>query len=315
MDTGNPFIHFRDFSYSPALGPEEGVTRRDPSPVILVGDTYHVWYSRTESGPDGYSATVWTATSTDGHAWTERGEALGRGPVGAFDEHALFTPSILVARGRYYLFYTAVPEPFTNDGGGPGGTRTAIGLAAAESPAGPWIRLSDEPVLRTSDDPDQFDSHRVDDSCLLVRDGRYWLYYKGRQMQRTPGQTRMGLAIAEAPEGPYVKCGHNPVLDSGHEVCVWPHGAGTGCLVAPVGPQGGTLQYGDDGIHFSRCADVTPPSAPGPFRPDLGGANTPEDGAGPGITWGLCQQHGSPWPYLERFECDLAWRSPDLGEG
>jgi len=307
VNAAKPFTCFSGFSYSPALGPEEGVTRRDPSPVISAGGAFHVWYSRTETSPDGYSATVWHATSADGRAWSEQGEALGRGPAGAFDEHALFTPTILVAAGRYYLFYTAVPEPFTNDGGGPGGTRTAIGLAAAESPAGPWTRLGDEPVLRPSDDADQFDSHRVDDACLVVRHDRYWLYYKGRQMQRTPAQTKMGLAIAEAPEGPYIKCDHNPVLDSGHEVCVWPHGAGLGCIVAPAGPQGGTLQYSDDGIHFRRCAEVEPPSAPGPFRADFGSHVRPGD-AGPGITWGLCQRHRSAWPYLERFDCDLELR-------
>jgi len=300
MTDNEPFPAFNGFTYSPALGPEEGVTRRDPSPVIRVGDLHYVWYSRTESSPDGYSATVWWATSADGHTWTEQGEAVGCGPPGAFDEHAVFTPSILAAGGRYYLFYTAVPEPFTNDGGGPRGTRTAIGVATADLPGGPWSRLGSEPVLRTSDDPDHFDSHRVDDSCLIARQGRYWLYYKGRQMQRTPGQTRMGLAISDTPEGPYTRCDQNPVLDSGHEVCVWPHGPGVGCLVAPTGPQGGTLQYSDDGVHFRRCAEVDPPSAPGPRRDDAFA-----DGAGPGIAWGLCQELRGQWPYLRRFDCDL----------
>ena len=78
-----PFPRFDGFTYSPALGPEEGVTRRDPSPVIRIGDLYYAWYSRTETSPDGYSATLWWATSPDGHAWYERGEALGRGPAAA----------------------------------------------------------------------------------------------------------------------------------------------------------------------------------------------------------------------------------------
>jgi len=295
-----PFPRFDGFTYSPALGPEEGVTRRDPSPVIRIGDLYYAWYSRTETSPDGYSATLWWATSPDGHAWYERGEAVGRGPAGAFDEHAVFTPTILAAGGRYYLFYTAVPEPFTNDNGGPAGTRTAIGLAVADQPAGPWTRQGTDPVLRPSDDPGAFDSHRVDDTCLIARRGQFWMYYKGRQMQRTPGQTRMGLALADVPEGPYVKHEGNPVLDSGHEVCVWPHGCGVGCLVAPTGPQGSTLQYSEDGLHFAPCAAVDPPRAPGPFRADAF-----VDGAGPGITWGLCQDTATSRPYLRRFDADL----------
>ncbi len=102
-----PFSGFNGFTYSDAIPFEEGVTRRDPSPVIQVNGTYYVWYSRTEVSTDGYSASVWSATSPDGTTWQEKGEALPKGPKGAFDEHAVFTPTILVADGEYYLFYTA----------------------------------------------------------------------------------------------------------------------------------------------------------------------------------------------------------------
>lgn len=295
-----PFENFHGFGYSKALPFEEGVTRRDPSPVIEVAGVYYVWYSRTEESADGYSASVWYATSSDGKTWQEQGEALPKGPPGAFDEHAVFTPTILVAGGKYYLFYTAVPEPFTNDKGGPHGTRTAIGVAAADSPCGPWTRLEGNPVLTPSDDPGRFDSMRVDDPCLIVRGGKYWMYYKGRQLNHTPGETKMGLAIASSPAGPYFKHRDNPVLDSGHEVCVWPHGQGVGCLVSNVGPQGATLQYSDDGIHFQRITDAVPPKAPGPFRADQF-----RDGNGPGITWGVSMKHHPRWPYLVRFDCDL----------
>ena len=38
------------FSYSilKGLEPENGVTRRDPSDVIKVDDTYYLWYTKTE---------------------------------------------------------------------------------------------------------------------------------------------------------------------------------------------------------------------------------------------------------------------------
>jgi hypothetical protein len=126
------------------------------------------------------------------------------------------------------------------------------------------------------------------------------MYYKGRQMNRTPSETKMGLAIANAPTGPYVKHGENPVLDSGHGVCVWPHGSGVGCMVCNVGPQGDTLQYSDDGIHFQRIADAVPPKAPGPFRADRF-----RDGSGPGISWGVSMKNHPRWPYPVRFDCDL----------
>ena len=253
------FPVFDGFRYTDAMPFEDGVTRRDPSPVIRLDDAYYVWYSRTRDSEDGYSASIWYATSADGHRWEEQGEALPKGQAGAFDAHAVFTPTILVAEGKYFLFYTAVPEPFDNDQGGPGGTKTAVGVASADSPRGPWVGFQGNPVLCPDGDPEAFDSMRVDDTCLVVRNGGYWMYYKGRQMNHSPGETKMGLAIAEAPMGPYEKHAGNPVLDSGHEVCVWPHGSGVGCLVCSVGPQGNTLQYSDDGVHFRKITDIVPP--------------------------------------------------------
>lgn len=292
------FSSFDGFRYSVAIPFEEGITRRDPSPVIRVDDKHYVWYSRTTHSSNGYSASIWYAASSDGHTWQEQDEALPKGPKGAFDEHGVFTPTILIAKDKYYLFYTAVPEPF--DPNGPRVTRTAIGVASANSPRGPWGRFAGNPVLRPSDNPDDFDSMRIDDACLIARHGEYWMYYKGRQMNHTPGETKMGLAIAKAPMGPYEKHAGNPVLGGGHEVCVWPHGHGVGCLVCNVGPQGNTLQYSDDGVHFRKIADTVPPKAPGPFR-----ADGFMDGAGPGVTWGISMESHPAWPYLVRFDCDL----------
>jgi hypothetical protein len=298
----DPFPAFSGFRISNAIPFEPGVTRRDPSPVIQVDGLYYVWYSRTTESMDGYSASIWYSFSEDGKNWQEIGEALPKGPQGAFDEHAVFTPTILVDDDVYYLFYTAVPEPFTNDGGGPGGTPTAIGCATAHSPKGPWTRVGDGPVLRPGRDPNDFDSMRVDDTCLIRRDRKYWMYYKGRQQNRKPSETKMGLAVADAPAGPYRKCMENPVLDSGHEVCVWPHGTGVGCMLNYVGPQGNTLQYSEDGVHFRKVRDAAPPMAPGPYRAPLN-----KDGTGPGITWGLAIQDHPEWPTLCRFECDLSF--------
>ena len=289
-----------EFTYRTAIAYEPGVTRRDPSPVIKVGATYHAWYSKATVDASGYSASVWHATSPDGDAWVERGEAIPTGGPGSWDENGVFTPTTLVADGRYDLFYTAVPKPFTNDNGGPNATPTAIGVASAETPDGPWRKYEDNPVL-TPGAGDAFDSHRVDDACLIVRDGRYWLYYKGRQKGLGPGQTKMGVAVADRPTGPFAKSELNPIINSGHEVCVWPHGTGVAALLAPVGPQGGTLQYSPDGLHFEIQSKVTPPQAPGPYREDHY-----RDAPGPGITWGLAHDDRSyDRPFLVRFDCDL----------
>ena len=282
-----------EFEYSEAhgLGYEQGITRRDPSCIISVDGLFHVWYTRTPFGPSGYDATVWHATSKDSVHWEERGEALPRGAVGEWDEQSVFTPNILVAGSRYYLFYTSVGKPYSED------SLTAIGVAFAESPNGPWTKFAGNPVLRTGPDS-AWDSHRVDDACLVVRHGRYWLYYKGRQKGLSPRETRMGLAVAEEPLGPYKKVEENPLIEGGHEVCVWRQGTGVAALVQPNGPEGGTLQYSEDGIHFRRCAAVRPPQAPGPYRADFFEDEQP----GAGIEWGLhINLRSGQLPFLERF--------------
>jgi len=126
---------------------------------------------------------------------------------------------------------------------------------------------------------------------------------QGRQLGLSPLQTKMGLAIAEDPLGPFVKYEGNPALDGGREVCVWPHREGVAAIVAPVGPQGKTTRYSPDGVHFAKMADIEPPSAPGPFC-----EGRYRKGFGRGITWDLSQD---VWthpdrPFLLRFECKPA---------
>jgi hypothetical protein len=289
------------FTISPAegLGPEEGVMRRDPSDVIKVGGTYYVWYTKGKQD-HGYDATVWYAVSSDGRRWVEKGEALARGPAGAWDAQSVFTPNILVRDRKYWLFHTGVGKPFTNEGNKV--TKTAIGIAVAESPDGPWRKPETNPILKTSRDPEDFDSMRVDDACLIVRGGRCWLYYKGRQWDNTPANTKMGVAIAGRPEGPYVKHADNPVIAGGHEVLVWPQGTGVMAMIN-IGPPGirKTLQYADDGVAFRKVADLANvPHAPGAYRPEA----FTDSGNGEMIRWGI--QIGfkqGALPYLERFDC------------
>lgn len=92
------------------IGAENGVMRRDPSDIIKVGNFYYVWYSKGAIF-SGYDATIWYATSTDGHEWSEKGMALAKGEPGNWDAASVFTPNILVAEGKYWLFYTAISKP------------------------------------------------------------------------------------------------------------------------------------------------------------------------------------------------------------
>ncbi len=316
------------------IGLTRGLTRRDPSDVIRVGDVYYVWYSRVdhdllpehkqELKTSGYVATIWYAESRDGGwSWVEKGESLGLGEPGAFDSFAVFTPNIAKIHGRYYLYYTGVkPTPGRDDAfeNNSYNDTTAIGLASAASPEGPFERVSTQPILRAvpprneSGEPiTTFDSYRVDDAAAVVRDYdgdgdlEVGLYYKGRDIKhgpRGPGFTRMGLAVAQSPEGPYVRLNRGAaVLPDSHEVLVWPHREG----VAAYASFSQTLEFAPDGIDFLHprleIRTVPRPDAPGLFRPDLTFPQT----SGRGVRWGISMR-GGPFPYLVRFEIDLEIR-------
>ena len=186
------------------IGHEKGCTRRDPSDVIKIGDTWYVDYTKVYGRSPGYWGTIWYATSTDeGYSWKEQGELLGTGQKDTFDSQATFTPNILESGGKYYLYYTGVkPTPGNEKGEFENNSLndiTAIGVAIADSPGGPFVRHSEEPILKVSVEPGKFDSFRVDDAVLLYRNGLYWLYYKGRSRVHKangPAHTEMGVAFS-----------------------------------------------------------------------------------------------------------------------
>lgn len=287
------------------IGAQDGVMRRDPSDIIKVGDLYYVWYSKGKISP-GYDATVWYSTSSDGKAWTEKGQALAKGKPGTWEGASVFTPNILVAEGKYWLFYTGTSREF-GKGFNPD---SKIGIAKSDSPDGPWQRTSNEPALKNSEVDSDFDSHLVDDACLIVRDGKYWFYYKGRQLGKSPGQTQMGLAIADHPAGPYVKHKNNPVIPGNHEVLIWPQGKGVAAMIGSSGPKAivNTIQYAKDGINFTKTHNVKAgPWAGGAYRPEA----FTDSNKGELPTWGV--QIGRPkgkgkgkLPCIKRFEVNAA---------
>ena len=108
--------------------------------------------------------------------------------------------------GKYYLYYMG------NHGDGQSypmhRNHQRIGLAIAENPAGPWKRL-DAPIVDITDDKQSFDSLCVTNPAACMRpDGGVLLVYKaveyveGKEMG---GDVRHGVAMADKPEGPYLK--------------------------------------------------------------------------------------------------------------
>jgi len=285
------------------IGHETDVRRQDPSNVIRFGDKYYLWYSKIVRKPDtpfsAYFGEIWYAGSKDRINWTEYGPALGKGRKDAWDSRGVLTPYVAVLGGHLFMFYTAT------GGDGPFETNTTpryIGIAMTDNPNSGWRKLESNPILSPTKDRNAWDGLLVDDAHVIVRHSRFWLYYKGRNGSTPPDHTRWGLALADYITGPYAKYDKNPIIDSGHTVCVWPHREGVAALVDFAGPQKHTVQYAADGINFVQCAKIEPRvfTGCGPYDPDA----FTDTKYGRGIRWGVAQD-GRDELYIARFDCDL----------
>lgn len=316
-DRGNEL--FSNFRYTRLKGfsREPNTSRRDPTKIVRVGDTYYVWYTcRRSKGPpvglkkatdtspatDWDLADIWYATSKDGVTWNERGVAVKRPPKPEIGYRSICTPGVLVWKGKYYLYFQAY-SPMVG-----GQAHCPVRAAFADSPDGPWTLLS-KPVIEPGP-PGSWDNIKINDPCPIVVNGRIHIYYKGAPIERGDEYVLrvQGLATADNPRGPFIKSPLNPVINSGHETCMWPWKSGVAALVALDGPEKNTIQYAPDGENFRVVSRIqVPPIAPGPFVPDA----FTDNGDGRGFTWSLC--HINPdgggamnESILVRFDCDLS---------
>lgn len=307
-----------DFAY------EEGVTRRDPSRVLTVDGKYYVYYSRTTGETRGFGTgdpeakvfpwdktEVWYATSEDGWTWNEQGLAVGRGEPGAYDDRSVFTPEVLVHDGKYILVYQTVKAPYVNR------VKNQVGMAIADSPEGPFVKL-DAPILSASDDGEwlgdednrflvksqgSFDSHKVHDPTLLYYRDKFYLYYKGERMgeRKTFGgrEIKWGVAVADQLDGPYMKSPYNPITNSGHELCVWLYQGGVAAMLITDGPERNTIQWAPDGINFEIKSHIKG----GPEAAGLVNELDADEFPGGALRWGLTHAYRSrDWQYIRRFD-------------
>lgn len=194
---------------------------------------YHVWCGAPVKGPDGkyhlfYSrwpvevgfAPGWALHSQIAYAVSDKPEgpyrhvniALPKRGVNEvtgekyWDADVTHNPNAFLYQGRYYLYYTgqygdSKSYPMHRN-------HQRIGVAFADKPEGPWTRL-DKPIVDITDDKKSFDSLCVTNPAACIRpDGGVVLIYKAVQFiegKEMGGNVRYGVALAEKPEGPYVK--------------------------------------------------------------------------------------------------------------
>ena len=168
---------------------------------------YYLFYSRW---PQALGRDAWVTHSEVAYAISDSpyggfvpcGIALSAGSKGAWDAGAIHNPTIIEYDGRYYLYYMG------NYGNGEywdHRNHQRIGVAVAENPEGPWTRFG-RPVLDVT--KGSFD-HLVTSNPTVTRggDGRFYMMYKAVSDGPLPkgGAVICGIAIAEHPEGPFVK--------------------------------------------------------------------------------------------------------------
>ncbi len=315
------FSPITGFDYSNGDGKQ---SRRDPSRIVKVGDTYYIWYTLRIT-PDGAPAgakncsevipsvdwdlsDIGYATSKDGFNWVEQGVAVHRPEAPKVGFRSISTPEILVWEDKYYLYYQAFELA-----SGTVGDNCPVAMAVADSPDGPWTHV-DQEVLSVGDEGawDQFNIH---DPLPVVMNGKIYMYYKadwnyidntGNRVETYHARS-MGVAVGDNPYGPFVKSELNPVLSSGHETQLFRFKEGVAAILTRDGNEHYTVQYSPDGYNFTQASiGALMPDASGLYDPDAF-TNT-EDGRG--ITWGICHinkySRGTTHSVMFRFDCDLS---------
>jgi len=300
--------------FSPAFGLKDKQYRRqDPSNILKIGEKYHVWYARHPASMQWNQTRslsnvmeIWMAISSDGRYWQEHGRVLPPSKPGAWHERATHAPHIVPWQGRYYLFFSAFHGHYSSE------KRTGekhIGLAVADCPQGPYKHWADVPMLSPSKDPKAFDHYLIDDPCVIRREGKFRLYYKGRNSNKS--QCRLGVVVADKITGPYERVQSEPVCDADwHTGCVWPYRKGVAGIID--GQKGKNLAYSPDGLCFKLGGRIPEEILdPGVFCPDA----FAETEYRHGITWGLAvgwqgagiyiSEPEQP-EYIFRFDANLA---------
>lgn len=185
-------------------------------------------------------------------------EVVGKGKgEGYWNAAGFHNPSIKKIDDKYVLVYIA------NDGAPEHGPNQRIGMMVSDGLNGPWKEIPNEkePLLSPPSDSLVWCYNSgcgVNNPAFLKHpDGRYFLYFKAMTGPRPEGKVKMGLAIANKLEGPYIIQPHfitanDRVIEDGYAFIY----NGKFALLTTdnhgmIEEGGGILWTSDDGIHFT----------------------------------------------------------------
>lgn len=133
-----------------------------PDPMIIAGDDGGWWLFAT----NGNGANIQTLRSADLVSWETMPDALPVLPDWTRGGDVWAPEVARGSDGRWLMYYTT-PAPADR------GDIQSIGLAVADSPGGPYVDSSDEPLVCETDDGGSIDAHPY-----TAPDGKRYLYWK-----------------------------------------------------------------------------------------------------------------------------------------
>lgn len=273
----------------------------DGSNILFADGLYHFWI--TEHFGPKYDSFRYTrldyCTSKDGLNWIRHPEpALMPDPNLPWESIGVLTCYVVPHEGRYYIFYTGVGD----DWNARGTAYKRLLYAVADHPGGPWKRPENNLVLESSD-PSGWEGPGGDDVNILFKDGKWWMYYKGRPNNiKSWKDTLIGVAFAENLTGPYEKYEGNPLM-YGHAFAVWKQGRGFAAM--PSNGRTRMLWYSEEGFDFKDTGIVMPGGTPGVFCPD-----NYVEGYSRGILWYIDTEHDSMLKFPEGHRAALQKKYP-----
>lgn len=164
--------------------------------VLKDGGKYVMYVTTAMLVPGRPPVRPFRAISSDGETWTLEPRtplvAPGKDPSD-FDYQSVETPSVVLFKGKYHMYYTGVQKGLA----GP----MAIGHATSEDGIA-WTKDPNNPVLRATGKPSDFNGYQVAEPGAVVRGEQIFVYFSGVGLR--PGGSppaRRVIALAKASDG------------------------------------------------------------------------------------------------------------------
>jgi arabinan endo-1,5-alpha-L-arabinosidase len=202
-----------------------------PDPSVISGKD-GFWYAYATSdpvSPGGAVPQIPILRSKDLVRWNRIGEVFpGSRPAWVADTAGLWAPDIRYLDGHYVLYYVA-----TDTTAVPGTVDSAIGVATAPTPAGPWTD-SGGPLVAPRPGNGSF-LGTIDPAGFTDRQGRHWLYWSsfngGGFVTRL---SRDGLHTVGKPKRILIDNRYEGIYVVSHGDWYYAFASSTNCCAGPV---------------------------------------------------------------------------------